>query len=148
VASRPRPESSAAPSTPGKLDLFSAFDERLVHLRPYWSLQGKWSEGTGEILLGWEAAERAKKKPGDRIHFESIDHEFRVAEILERTATQDDGLYYVSLPALQEIFHKPGQLTAVAVAVPSTGSLDSLYLVTSRSDPAARARFASAEASS
>lgn len=113
----------AAPSAPGKLDLFSAFDERLAQLRPYWSLQGKWPEGAGEILLGWEAAERAEKKPGDRIHFESIDQEFTVAGILGRTATQDDGLHYVSLPALQEIFHKPGQLTAVAVAVSDVAEL-------------------------
>jgi putative ABC transport system permease protein len=54
---------------------------------------------------------------GDRIHFASIDREFSVAGVLERTGTQDDGLHFVSLPALQEIFHKPRQLTAVAVAL-------------------------------
>lgn len=113
----------AAPSAPGKLDLFSGFDPRLADLRPYWSLQGKWPEGTDEILLGSEAAEVRRRKVGDRIHFASIDREFTVAGVLERTGTQDDGLYFVSLPALQEIFHKPRQLTAVAVALRDVNEL-------------------------
>ena len=115
IFSAPRPE--------GKLDLFYGLDRRIVDLRPYWKVQGKWPEGTHEILLGSETAEVEKRGVGDRIHFASIDQEFRVAGVLERTGTQDDAFYFVALPALQEIFHKPSQVTAVAVGLADVNDL-------------------------
>jgi putative ABC transport system permease protein len=107
----------AAPVDEGKLDLFYGVDKRIVELRPYWTVQGKWPEGKDEILLGAETAKVEKRNVGDRMYFPSIDREFRVAGILERTGTQDDSFYFLPLATLQEVFHKPKQLTAVAVAV-------------------------------
>lgn len=107
----------ASPTEDGGLDLFYGVDRRIVELRPYWRIQGKWPEGNGEILLGAETALVEKRKVGDQIFFPSIDREFMVAGILERTGTQDDGFYFLNLPTIQEVFHKPKQLTAVAVAV-------------------------------
>lgn len=119
----------AAPTEEGKLDLFYGVDKRIVDLRPYWRVQGKWPEGGTEILLGAETAKVEKRNLGDKIYFPSIDREFTVAGILERTGTQDDGFYFLNLPTIQEVFHKPKQLTAVAVAV---NDLDQLGQVEAR----------------
>lgn len=114
----------SAPNDGGRLDLFYGVDRRIVDLRPYWKVQGKWPAGDGEILLGAEAAKVEKRAVGDRIYFPSIDKEFHVAGILERTGTQDDGFYFLNLPALQKIFHKPAQITAVAVGLTDVRDLD------------------------
>ena len=114
----------SAPTDGGKLDLFYGVDQRIIGLRPYWKVQGQWPKGAGEILLGAEAAKVEKRAVGDKIYFPSIDKEFRVAGILERTGTQDDGFYFLNLHALQEIFHKPAQITAVAVGLTDVNELD------------------------
>jgi putative ABC transport system permease protein len=107
----------AAPTPEGKMDLFYGVDRRIVGLRPYWKVQGEWPQAGDQILLGAEAAKVEKRNVGDRMYFPSIDREFRVAGILDRTGTQDDGFFFLGLPTLQDVFHKPGQITAVAVAV-------------------------------
>jgi putative ABC transport system permease protein len=113
----------SAPTPEGKLDLFYGVDRGIVALRPYWKVQGQWPEGGQQILLGAETARVEKRAVGDRIYFPSIDREFKVAGILDRTGTQDDGFYFLGLPTLQEIFHKPGQITAVAVALADVNEL-------------------------
>ena len=113
----------SAPTPEGKLDLFYGVDQGIVALRPYWKIQGQWPDGRGQILLGAETAEVAKRAVGDRIYFPSIEREFTVAGILDRTGTQDDSFYFLALPTLQEIFHKPGQITAVAVALADVNEL-------------------------
>ncbi len=107
----------AAPTPEGKMDLFYGVDRRIVGLRPYWKVQGEWPQAGDQILLGAEAAKVEKRNVGDRMYFPSIDREFRVAGILDRTGTQDDGFFFLGLATLQDVFHKPGQITAVAVAV-------------------------------
>lgn len=107
----------ASPNREGRLDLFYGVDPRIVGLRPYWKIEGRFPEGPGEILLGAETALVEKRAVGDKVYFESIDREFEVAGILARSGTQDDGFSFLALSTLQEVFHKPGQLTAVAVAV-------------------------------
>lgn len=119
----------AAPTEDGKLDLFYGVDRRIIELRPYWRVQGKWPAGGGEILLGAETAKVEKRNIGDKIFFPSIDREFTVAGVLERTGTQDDGFYFLNLPTIQEVFHKPKQLTAIAVAV---NDLDQLGKIEAR----------------
>lgn len=113
----------SAPTPEGKLDLFYGIERGIVALRPYWKLQGQWPEGGDQILLGAETAKVEKRAIGDRIFFPSIDREFKVAGILDRTGTQDDGFYFLPLAALQEIFHKPGQITAVAVGLTDVNDL-------------------------
>lgn len=113
----------AAPVDERKLDLFYGVDPRIVDLRPYWKIQGKWPEGDGEILLGAETATVEKRQVGDKMFFPSIDREFRISGILERTGTQDDGFYFVNLHTLQGIFRKPGKLTAIAVAASDLNEL-------------------------
>ena len=113
----------SAPTPEGKLDLFYGVERGIVTLRTYWKIQGQWPDGGEQILLGAETARVEKRAVGDRIYFPSIDREFKVAGILERTGTQDDGFYFLALPTLQEIFHKPGQITAVAVALTDVNEL-------------------------
>ena len=113
----------SAPTAEGKLDLFYGVTRGIVALRPYWKVQGQWPESGDQILLGAETARVEKRAVGDRIYFQSIDREFKVAGILDRTGTQDDGFYFLALPALQEIFHKPGQITAVAVGLADVNEL-------------------------
>lgn len=113
----------SAPTPEGKLDLFYGVERGIIALRPYWKIQGAWPSGSDEILLGAETARVEKRGVGDRIYFPSIDREFRVAGILDRTGTQDDGFYFLSLPTLQEVFHKPGQITAVAVGLTDVNEL-------------------------
>lgn len=100
-----------------KMDLFYGVTDDMTRLRPYWKIEGKFPASDGEIMLGAEVAKLEKRKVGDRMFFESLDKEFTVAGILERTGTQDDGFYFLDLHTAQRLFHKPNSLTAVPVGV-------------------------------
>lgn len=74
-----------------------------------------------EVVLGYEVAEYEQRKVGDTIALtitpsgaaSSKAHEFRVAGILSRTGTQDDGTVFMPLSSAQRIFNRPSQITVV-----------------------------------
>lgn len=75
-------------------------------LRPFFRFrQGGWFKESGamEAMLGYEAAELEQREVGDRILVPEKNVELKVVGILQRTGTQDDGIIFVPLKALQRI---------------------------------------------
>ena len=79
--------------------------------------QGGWFKGTEgyEAVMGFEAAELEQREVGDMILMPEKNVQFKVAGILERTGTQDDGTIFVPLGTLQKIFAKPSEITTIGI---------------------------------
>ncbi|MBI4720476.1 MAG: ABC transporter permease [Chitinivibrionia bacterium] len=73
--------------------------------------------GAREAVLGYEAAELEQREVGDMLLIPEKDAEVKVAGILARTGTQDDGTIFLPLSAVQEIFGKEGELTGIGIKV-------------------------------
>jgi putative ABC transport system permease protein len=110
MASIPRPEE-------GRTDVWCGIDGEMRRLKQYWRLSpgSRLPTAPNEILMGAEAANTEQRAPGDRFYSEKSEREFKVAGVLERTGTGDDGFFFIPLCTAQRMFGKPGQLTAVAI---------------------------------
>ncbi len=105
----------------GKALYFYGVTDDFVKLKPHWKLQGKWFTGPDSIILGVEAANVEKRKPGDKIFFPDLNREFTVSGVLERTGSEDDGFFFMPLETAQEVFKKEGKLTGIAVSLQDVG---------------------------
>jgi putative ABC transport system permease protein len=81
--------------------------------------QGGWftDQNAYEAVMGYEAAELEQREVGDMILMPEKNVEFKVAGILERTGTQDDGTIFVPLKTLQKIFNRADELTTIGIKV-------------------------------
>ncbi|MBA4418295.1 MAG: hypothetical protein C0392_10360 [Syntrophus sp. (in: bacteria)] len=68
-----------------------------------------------EAVMGYEAAELEQREVGDMILMPEKNVQFKVAGILERTGTQDDGTIFVPLKTVQTIFNRPNELTTIGI---------------------------------
>ena len=104
-------------STPdgSKVDLFYGISDDVPKLKPNWKIRGGWFKDENSIILGSEVARIEKRNIGDKVYIESLNKEFNVVGVLERTFGQDDGFYYLPLAAAQKYFRKEGKLTAIGV---------------------------------
>lgn len=106
----------SVPSVDGsKVDLFYGITKDVLKLKPNWKIKGDWFKDEGSVILGSEVARVEKRDIGDKIYIESIDKEFVVSGILERTFGQDDGFYFLPMETAQKLFKKEGKLTAIGV---------------------------------
>jgi putative ABC transport system permease protein len=106
----------SVPSPDGsKVDLFYGITEDALKLKPNWKIKGSWFKDENSIILGSEVARMEKRDVGDKIYIESIDKEFTISGVLERTYGQDDGFYFLPIEASQTFFKKEGKLTAIGV---------------------------------
>lgn len=105
----------------GKALYFYGVTDDFVKLKPHWKLQGEWFTGPDSIILGVEAANVEKRKPGDKIFFPNLNREFTVSGVLERTGSEDDGFFFLPLETAQEVFKKEGKLTGIAVSLKDVG---------------------------
>lgn len=101
----------------GKAIYFYGVDEAYRELKPHWKLRGQWFTGPDSIILGTEAARVEKREVGDKVYFPSIDAEFTVSGIIERTGSEDDGFFFLPLETAQRVFKKQGKLTGVGVSL-------------------------------
>jgi putative ABC transport system permease protein len=86
---------------------------------------GRWfsQESRNEVVLGFEAAEYEQRKVGDTFYASitpagkpaPVMHEFKVAGVLDRTGTQDDGTAFLPVSVAQEYFGRTGQLTILGI---------------------------------
>ena len=93
----------------------------LQEVSPYWQLRGDWpKEGEKEILLGSEFAAKLRVNPGDAVTVSggegTIVSYYRVSGIV-RTGGNEENFAFVSLPNLQNINGRPGELSLAQVAV-------------------------------
>jgi putative ABC transport system permease protein len=86
---------------------------------------GRWfsQNAEDEVVLGYEAAEYEQRKVGDSFYAsitpagrpDAVMHEFKVAGVLDRTGTQDDGTVFLPIGVAREFFGRPGQLTILGI---------------------------------
>ena len=100
-----------------KVDLFYGITDDALKLKPKWQIKGNWFKDENSIILGSEVARVEKRDVGDKIYIESLEREFEVAGILEKTNGQDDGFYFLPISTAQKVFKKENKLTAVGVQV-------------------------------
>lgn len=106
----------SVPSPDGsKVDLFYGITKDVLKLKPNWKIKGDWFKDEGSVILGSEVARVEKRDIGDKIYVASIEKEFVVSGILERTFGQDDGFYFLPMETAQKLFKKEGKLTAIGV---------------------------------
>lgn len=97
------------------MDLFSGITKDVLKLKPNWKIKGDWFKDENSGILGSEIARLEKRNVGDKIYIESIDKEFTISGILQRTYGQDDGFYFLPVESAQKFFKKEGKLTAIGV---------------------------------
>ncbi|MBQ8676886.1 MAG: ABC transporter permease [Alphaproteobacteria bacterium] len=96
-------------------------------------LAGNWFKNATarEVVLGYEAAELEQREIGDMMLLPGSKEEFMVVGILKRTGTQDDGMIFLPLKTLQEVFGKQNLLTMVGIqlqkGINTTAYEDKLY---------------------
>lgn len=106
----------SVPSLDGsKVDLFYGITKDVLKLKQNWKIKGDWFKDEGSVILGSEVARVEKRDIGDKIYVDSIEKEFVVSGILERTFGQDDGFYFLPMETAQKLFKKEGKLTAIGV---------------------------------
>lgn len=108
IFSLPTPDGS-------KIDLFYGITDGVPKLKPNWKVNGSWFKDENSIILGSEVARIEKRGVGDKVFIETLDKEFTIVGVLERTFGQDDGFYYLPMKVAQKHFKKEGKLTAVGV---------------------------------
>lgn len=114
----------AVPAPGGaRIDLFYGITDEARKLKPNWQVEGSWFKDERSILLGVEAARVEQRAVGDKLFLASLNEEFEVVGILRRTGTQDDGFFFLPLGRAQQLFKKPGKLTAVGVQLENLANL-------------------------
>jgi putative ABC transport system permease protein len=97
---------------------FGIDGKTFAELKPFLKFkQGGWFSGPEayEVVMGYEAAELEQREVGDKILMPEKNVELKVAGILERTGTQDDGTIFVPLKTLQKVLNTPGDITTIGI---------------------------------
>jgi len=119
-----------------RTDIFFGATEDIKILRPVWKIeQGGWFKGDDSIILGNALAVTEKRNIGDKVYFEQMDREFTVVGILEANYSQDDGMFFLPLDVAQEIVHREGKLSAIAVQLADISRIDSVQTLMRASLP-------------
>ena len=93
----------------------------LQEVSPYWQIRGEWpAAGEKEILLGAEFAAKLRVNPGDTITVSggegTIVSDYRVSGIV-RTGGNEENFVFVSLPDMQNMKGRLGELSLAQVSV-------------------------------
>lgn len=90
---------------------------------------GRWfaPDATDEVVMGYEAATYEQRKVGDEFYLsvvpagktEPVMHRFKVAGVLARTGSQDDGTVFMPYATAQRVFGRTGELTIVGIKMKS-----------------------------
>lgn len=88
-------------------------------LKPWWEAEGRFfsDDETNVMVIGRELAEKEKLKVGDVLPFGPDQVPFTIVGVLKRTNMQDDEFHFIPLKVAQELFQKPGQITAIGIKV-------------------------------
>ncbi|MBI3944472.1 MAG: ABC transporter permease [Armatimonadetes bacterium] len=107
-----------------KNQIFLGVDEHFRRLRQNWRFrEGGWFPDADSLIIGANVAKELGLKVGDRYHIQeprgnfNVDATFTVAGILEPTATQDDGFYFLPLATVQKAFNLKDRIVVILVKV-------------------------------
>jgi len=102
----------------GGYAMYMGIEKSYRKLKP-WSKykDGDWfsSDSADEVIMGYEAAEVEQRHIGDKIFIPGKNKVLTVTGIFERTGTQDDGIIFMPLKTMQDIFDQHGKLTGIGI---------------------------------
>jgi putative ABC transport system permease protein len=99
-----------------RTDIFMGITDAIRKVRPDWIIEkGGWFTNEHSVILGAQIAQIELAKVGDRLYSEKFNQEFRVAGILRKSYSQDDGIIFLPLATAQQLVKREGRLSAIAV---------------------------------
>jgi putative ABC transport system permease protein len=109
--------------------IYLGVDDNYPKLRRSWAYQsGGWFDGDDTVILGASAAAKEGVVVGGNITVADGKRikptVLRVAGILQRNNTQDDGLYFLPMATHQRLFNLPGKIVVVLVRVADVARVD------------------------
>ncbi|MDR3591967.1 MAG: ABC transporter permease [Negativicutes bacterium] len=98
--------------------------QEVKKVSPYWQIRGQWPEDNSEgVVIGAEVAEFLKVEPGQKITLaagsDGSERKLTVEGIV-RTGGAEENFVFVSLPLLQKLLKKEGQVSVSQVSVLAT----------------------------
>lgn len=99
----------------GRTDIYVGIDSTTLRLKNWWKIDGRFLSGPNDVLIGSDVAQIELSHVGDQIYVPEMDRTLDIVGVLEPTGTEDDGMFYVQLATAQQMFSKPGQLTAISI---------------------------------
>ena len=106
----------------GGFNGYVGIEKSYIELKPNVQLKsGEWfsSDDANEVILGYDAAESIQKKlqktVGDTISIPGEDTNLVIVGIFERTASLEDGDFFLPLKTTQRIFEIEGKLTSIGI---------------------------------
>ncbi|MBE3095164.1 MAG: ABC transporter permease, partial [Actinobacteria bacterium] len=106
----------------GGFDSYSGIERSYMELKPNVQLKsGEWfsSDDANEVILGYDKAESIQKKlqktVGDKISIPGEDTNLVIVGIFEKTASLEDGDFFLPLKTAQRIFEIEGKLTSIGI---------------------------------
>ncbi len=89
-------------------------------LKKWWRLAaGIKPDGSGDVLLGRDAAAKLGLAPGDRVPLGRLT--LRVSGVLDNTGSQDDGLVFADIGRMQKQFHKGNSVSLIELSALCSG---------------------------
>jgi putative ABC transport system permease protein len=113
-------------TTGGQNVIMLGIDEDYMKLRPAWHINGHWFDVDSSVIMGVTAAQVAGVKPGDYWVLPEKNVRLRVAGILDRTNTQDDGFVFLPRKTLQMISGLEGKLVVILIKAKQVDKIDNL----------------------
>jgi putative ABC transport system permease protein len=101
-------------------------DEDYMKLRPAWHINGHWFDSDSSVIIGSTSAQEAGVKPGDFWVIPEKNVRLKVAGVLNRTNTQDDGFVFLPRKTLQKISGLEGKLVIILIKARQVDKTDEL----------------------
>lgn len=107
-----------------RTDIFMGVTDAILKVRPDWVIEkGGWFEAEDSVILGAQIAQIELAKIGDKLYSEKLDKELKVAGILRKSYSQDDGIIFLPLATAQKLVKREGRLSAIAVKLTDVGKI-------------------------
>ncbi|MDD4870700.1 MAG: ABC transporter permease [Kiritimatiellae bacterium] len=125
--------SSISDSSGGAFAIFAGIEvQSYMEMKPWLEFEtgrgfdgGRWfgAESEDEVVMGYESATYEQRKVGDKFiatispqgQSKPVQKTFKIAGILKRTGTQDDGTVFLPLKTAQKLFNRPDELTILGI---------------------------------
>jgi putative ABC transport system permease protein len=110
----------------GRNVILVGIDEDYAKMRPAWQVEGAWFDADSAVILGATVAEAGRLRPGDWWTLPGKETRLRVAGVLRRTKTQDDGFVFLPRRTLQQFSELEGKLVVILVKARAVERTDEL----------------------
>ncbi len=111
--------------------IYMGIDDHYPGLRPAWEYEkGDWFTAANQVILGASAAAKENVGVGGTITVSDGTRikptKLTVVGILNRANNQDDGMYFLPMKTLQNVFNLEGKIVVVLVKVADVAQVDAI----------------------